>query len=158
MYACYLLTGVSFASLLVTGLQGYFSFNVFGLPILQFALLTSITYLFTQTLIIFFFVGTGVSLKEFAQMLDLTEDFHRRSISIKRIIYPPTLLNMVLVCTWFCLLGAVQTEAIPAWIHGVLFPLTWLHFAHTIVIQHRCFRDNTQIFYDLAELDLETNA
>ena len=93
MYACYLLTGVSFASLLVTGLQGYFSFNVFGLPILQFALLTS-----------------------------------------------------------------VQTEAIPAWIHGVLFPLTWLHFARTIVIQHRCFRDNTQIFYDLAELDLETNA
>jgi len=157
MYACYLLTGISFASLLVTGIQGCFQFDVFGLPHLQFALLTSVTYLFTQTLVIFFFVGTGVSLKEFAQMHDLTEDFHRRSISIKRVIYPPTLLNMVLVCTWFCLIGGVQTEVVPAWIHGLLFFVTWFHFGWIIVIQHRCFRDNTQIFYDLAELDLETH-
>ena len=156
MYACYLLTGTSFLSLLVTGIQGYFQFDIFGLPHLQFALLTSVVYLFTETLIIFFFVGTGVSVKEFTQMHCLPSDYHYRSIAIKRVIYPPTLLNIILVMVLFIIGGGVHTEVISTWVHALLFFIAWLHFGWTIVIQHRCFRDNTQIFYDLAKLDLES--
>ncbi len=48
MISCYLLTGCSLLLFILTGIQGYFQFPVFGLNHPALALLTASIYLFTE--------------------------------------------------------------------------------------------------------------
>ena len=74
MIMCYLFTALTLLMLLVSGLQGYFQFLIFKANHPAFALLTTIVYLFTETLIMFYFVGIGMSIKEFMLEKHLSVD------------------------------------------------------------------------------------
>ena len=150
MNTCY---GLSFLTLilLLTGfLQSFLHFPVLKAGHLTFMLLTSIIYLFTETLIIFFFVGTGVSVKEYTQEHKLGPDFHKRSLAIKYRVYPPQLLNILLMIIVFVLVGAVDTHRVPAVVYQTLFAVALIHFMAVKIIQHRCFRDNTRVILEMA--------
>ncbi len=150
MFACYLLTLVSVILLAVVGCQGYFHFQVMGLNHPSFALFTTIIYLFTETLVMFFFVGTGISIKEYVKEQEKDPEYYSRATSIKRTLYPPLLLNIVLVMTVFIIGGGVDTRVLPGWLHGALFIVAFLHFIKTIIVQHRCFKANTNIILDMS--------
>jgi len=150
MYLCYLLNALSFVLLAAVGLQGYFHFWEDHVSHPTLAIMSIIVYLAAQTLIMFFFVGTGVSIKEYSQEHELEPTFHRRSIALKRRLYPPLLLNILLVSVAFLLGGAVHTEMLPAWTHGLLFWIAIAHFGKTILIQHHCFKENTQTVLEMA--------
>ena len=149
MYACYLLTLVSVFLLAVTGCQGYLHFQIMGLNHPSFALFTTIIYLFTETLVIFFFVGTHSSIKEYVQEQERDPEFYAHAKSIKRTLFPPMMLNIALVMAVFIIGGGVDTLVIPGWLHGALFIVAFLHFVKTILIQHRCFKVNTRIILDM---------
>lgn len=149
MNACYGLSLVTFILLLVGLAQSFLHFPVLKAGHLTFMLLTSIVYLFTETLTIFFFVGTGVSVKEYTQEHKLTPDFHKRSLAIKYRVYPPLLLNLLLMVLVFVLVGAVDTPRMPAVVYQALFAIAFIHFIKVKMIQHRCFRDNTRIILDM---------
>jgi hypothetical protein len=149
MIACYLLMVLSFALLALTGIQGYAGFLFFGISHATLALLTAIIYLFTSTLLLFFFVGTGVSVKEYIlEKRGGTPEHYQRCIEIKRIAYPPILWNLLWVSLLFIIGGAVHTHRLPTWTHGLLFWVAVLHWGHTIGIQHRCFKENTKIMLE----------
>jgi hypothetical protein len=152
MFACYLLTLVSVFLLAVAGFQGYFHFQIMGLNHPSFALFMMIIYLFTETLVMFFFVGTGVSIKEYVNEHESDPEYYVHAQSIKRSLYPPMLLNLALVMTVFIIGGGVDTLVIPGWLHGVLFIVAFLHFIKTILIQHRCFKANTKIILTMSGL------
>ncbi len=117
---------------------------------MSFLILTAIVYLFTETLVIFFFVGTGVSVKEYMLEHKIYGDFHKRMISLKRVMYPPQLLNILILMTAFILYGAADTGKIPHIIYqGLLFGGI-IHFCYAKVIQHRSFRDNTFIILEMS--------
>ena len=151
MILCYLLSVLTFFMLLLNGIQGYFAFKIFHANHPTLALLTIIIYLFTQTLIIFYFVGIGVSIKEFVIDKKISADYHKRSISVKRWVYPPILLNMLLVMILFISGGAIATRHMPGWIHGMLFFISMFHFAKTIVVEHNAFKESTQIVVEMAQ-------
>jgi len=153
MIACYVLTAVSYVMLLSLGLQGYFGGHLLGVNHPTFALLTAIVYLFTETLVIFFFVGTGVSVKEFTQEHGADPEFHRQSIQIKRRLYPPLLLNILIFMVTFIIGGAVDTNRLPGFVHGLLFVILILHFTKAIMVQHRCFKENTAIILAMSGID-----
>jgi hypothetical protein len=124
-------------------LQTFFSFSVGQAGALTFMILTSIVYLLTETLVIFFFVGTGVSIKEYTLERRLKTDFHHKSIAIKRKVYPPLLLNMLCMIILFIGLGGVDTGKVAVeWYRGY-FLLCLAHFIYAKMIQHHCFKDNT---------------
>ena len=150
MITCYLFSILSFFMLLLTGLQGYFHFLIFHANHPTFALLTVIIYLFTETLVIFFFVGMGVSIRDYSQSNRLDAKFHRSSIAIKRIVYPPLLLNILLVMMLFVSGGAVDTHRMPGWMHGILFLICIIHFFKVIKIQHKCFKENTTLILEMS--------
>ena len=56
MILIYLLTGFSFIFFLLTGIQGYFEFYVINANHAIFGFFTAIIYLFTEVLVMFFFV------------------------------------------------------------------------------------------------------
>jgi len=156
MYMCYLGMLTSFVMLLLNGLQGYFHFAILNAHHATFAILTVIVYLFTESLVIFFFVGIGVSIKEYVQTQKLDTGFHHRSIAIKRKIYPPLLFNMLIVMVLFITGGAVDTARIPAWSHGILFYFAIFHLMHVMRIQHRSFRESTEIVLEMSGLPVRT--
>lgn len=149
MISIYLLSFITFISLVITGTQGLLGFTLFGTSHAAFGFVAAILYLFTEVLVMFFFVGTGVSIKEYVQENNANSQFHRRSIEIKRKLYPPTLFNVLLIMTTFIIGGGVDTNVIPAWIHGLLFYVALIHFFKMITVQHACFRENTEIVLEM---------
>ena len=150
MITCYIFSLLSFAMLLIVFFQSIVPFKVVSASPLSFLILTSIIYLFTETLVMFFFVGTGVSVKEYMLEQKVHGDFHQRSIKIKRRIYPPQLLNILILMIAFILFGAADTHKIPAWVYQGTLLLGILQFIDAKRIQNDCFRDNTKIVLDMA--------
>ena len=94
MYACYLLNLLTLVLLGLTALQGYIPFPLINANHAATALIAIILYLFTQTLIIFFFTGTGVNIRDYVQENNLDKELHERSKAIKYKLFSPLLLNM----------------------------------------------------------------
>ena len=136
--------------LLIVLAQSFVPFKVLEATPLSFLILTSIIYLFTETLIMFFFVGTGVSVKEYMQEQKIQGDFHKRSIAIKRRVYPPQLLNLLIVIVAFILFGAADNQKISLWLYRGALLIGIIQFLNAKWIQNACFRDNTQIILDMA--------
>ena len=136
--------------LLLSGIQGYYQVQIVQANHPQFALLTTIFYMFTETLIMFYFIGTGTAIKKTIQMSCLDTSLYDNIIKTKMKLFPHLTLNMVLVGIVFILGGAVQTGRISGWIHGMLFNLTFLHFMYTTLLQHNGFKENVAIISELA--------
>ncbi|HJM48168.1 MAG TPA: hypothetical protein QGH56_10170, partial [Candidatus Marinimicrobia bacterium] len=64
MIVSYLCTAISIILLALTGLQGYFQFHLMQANHPQFALFTAIFYMFTETLVMFYFIGSGTAIKK----------------------------------------------------------------------------------------------
>lgn len=152
MYACYILSAFTFLFLVTAFLQAFAQFTVFNAGHVTFIILTSIVYIFTETLIIFFFVGTGVSVKEYTIEHNLDHKFHKESIAIKRRVYPPLMLNLLYMIILFILVGAVDTLIFPKWLYQIIFALCIFHYVKIKIIQNGCFKDNTNIILEMSGL------
>ena len=155
MNSCYFLSLLSFLMLLLTGIQGYFHFNFFNANHSTFALLTVIIYLFTQTLIIFYFVGIGISIRDYTALQKTDAIYHKRSLAIKQRMYPPLLLNMLFVMVLFISGGALHTQGIPKWSHGLLFYIAIMDYFRVLLIEHVAFRDSTHIVLEMSGIKIQ---
>ena len=144
MISCYLLSLATFGMLFLLMMQGYMSLPFLHVPPLVFLIFTSMVYFFTETSVIFFFVGTGVSVRDYSQEHHLPDDYRQRSLAIKHKLYPPTMLNLLLMIILFVLPGAVHTGKVPWIAYQYYFIFCLWHFVYTKITQHHCFRENTE--------------
>ena len=144
MITCYVMSLITIIGLCIAFFQSFLKFNLFAANHLTFMVLVSILYAFTETLVIFFFVGTGVSVRDYTKDHNLDPKYHQKSISIKRVVYPPLMLNMLFMIILFCLVGAVDTYRVNPWVYYVLFVFCIFDYCRIKVIQNKCFRENTQ--------------
>jgi len=156
MNTCYIMSGLTFFILLIAFVQSFMKFHVFQANHVTFIILTSIIYIFTETLVIFFFVGTGVSIKEYTLDHKLDHGYHKRSIAIKRCVYPPLLLNMLFMIILFILVGAVDTYRFPSLAYQIMFFGCIVHYIKIKVIQNQCFKDNTHIILEMSGMQCST--
>lgn len=150
MYACYLLSLFTFLFLITGFIQSFLAFKILQANHVTFMILTSILYSFTETLVIFFFVGTGVSIREYSESKNLGTGFRQRSLAVKKRVYPPLLLNMLWMVILFVLVGAVDTQRISAWVYQILFVYCIVDYARIKWIQNSCFQENTQIILEMS--------
>jgi hypothetical protein len=153
MITCYVSTLITLLALLVGFFQSIFKFPIFESSHVTYMIFVSILYCFTETLVIFFFVGTGVSVKEYTKMHNLPPDYHKRSITIKRKVYPPLMLNLLFMVILFILVGAVDTHRFPMWLYWILFVACIGHYTKVKIQQNECFRENTQLILDMSGID-----
>jgi len=153
MITCYIMSLITFIFLIVGFLQSIINFPIFKADHVTFMILISMVYLFTETLVIFFYVGTGVSIRDYTKDNNLDHTFHKRSITIKRKVYPPLLLNMLFMIILFILVGAADTHRIPLWMYQTIFAGCILHYIRIKIVQNICFRENTQIIFDMSGID-----
>ena len=152
MITCYIMSGLTFILVVTAFFQSFLKFPVFQTNHVAFMILTSIVYLFTETLVIFFFVGTGMGIKESALDRKLDPEFHRRSIAIKRKVFPPLLSNMLLMILLFILVGAVDTHHFPIWAYRLIFLGCLLHFVKTKIVQNQSFGDITKLVFEMSSV------
>ena len=149
MIISYLFIAITIILLSVTGLQGYFQFYIIQANHPQFALFSVIFYMLTETLIMFYFIGSGTAIKKTIQTGGMNTNLYDNVKKTKMKLFPHLTLNMIFMGTVFILGGAVQTGIISGWIHGLLFDLAFIHFMYTTFLQHRGFKENVEIIGEL---------
>lgn len=149
MYACYFLNFLTLLLLSITALQGYIPFPIMHANHAATALMAIIIYLFTQTLIIFFFTGTGVNIRDYVKEHDLDTTLHERSKAIKYKLFSPLLLNMGGMMAVFIIGGAVHMKGFPGWAHGLIYWVVIAHYIKILIVEHECFKESTSIILDM---------
>ena len=153
MIMSYLCIAVTLLLLVLSGLQGYFQFKVLQASHPQFALLSAVFYMFTETLVMFYFIGSGTAIKKTISTLGVETDAYEKVKKTKMLLFPHLTMNMVFVGVVFILGGAVQMGSVSGWIHGLLFDLAFFHFLYTTALQHRGFKENVEIIGELSIVD-----
>tara|TARA_Y100000758_G_C15996934_1_gene402633 strand:- start:141 stop:590 length:450 start_codon:yes stop_codon:yes gene_type:complete len=136
---------LSFIGILINALQGFLDFNIYNANHIAFAFISTILYMFTQTLIMFYFIGSGKKIKETIINYKLDKSTYQEVIDIKMKLFPPLTLNMLFVGTAFVLGGGVHTGAINKYWHTGLFFISIIHYLKVIIIQHQSFIKNSHI-------------
>ena len=150
MILSYILIFISGIGLNIIGLNHYFNLQLFNIGIIKLDLFISIVFIATQTLIMFFFVGTGVSIKEYIQENpSINSSYHHKSIQLKRKLYPPTMAVTIFFVAMVILDGLyIIRQVQEIWFH-ISYGLTCYYFIKSMIIQHYCFKENTQIILDM---------
>ena len=156
MIVSYLCIAINIVLLSLTGLQGYFQFHLMQANHPQFALFTAIFYMFTETLIMFYFIGSGTAIKNSIKMGSGEPSLYEKVKQTKMILFPHLTMNMLFVGIVFILGGAVQTGSVSGWIHGLLFDFAFIHFLYVTVLQHRGFKENVEFIGEIAIVEEAT--
>jgi len=146
--------GISFVSIIIAAIAGYFQIDIYGASHILIALYSSIIYMFTETLIMFYFITTGIKIKEFIKQheLDIVK-YYKPIIDMKIKLFPNIMINMIIIGATFILHGAVDNNIISPLLHLIIYLIGVLHFIWLIFLQHRCFITNTELvilIHDLA--------
>ena len=153
MLLSYILMGISFVSIIMAALSGYFQFEISNANHILISLYSSIIYMFTETLIMFYFIVTGIKIKEIIKNnnLDATK-YYKPILNMKMKLFPHIMINMILIGATFIIGGAVHNGIISTFIHSLGFFLGIIHYGWLIFLQHRCFKTNIELVilvYDL---------
>lgn len=152
LYTCYALITVTGVLLTAAVVQGFAGIQVLGAGHPAFGFFTTIVFLLTQTAVIFFFVATGVSVRDFVRERGLGPDLIQRSRRAHGRVSGQTTLSLPLVMASAISGGASAAAAIPRWLHLAVVAVTYAHFLMLVVMQHRAFRTQTAIVVQMAEL------
>ena len=91
----YVLIVLSGIGLTLIGVNHYF--DIWARNHITLDLIISIIFIAGQTLVMFFFVGTGVNVREYLEAHpELGDSLYKQMFAIKRKLYPPTMMLTML--------------------------------------------------------------
>ena len=150
MIMCYVLVAISGLGLFQIGLNHYFDFFITNR--ISFDLIVSIIFIAAQTLVMFFFVGTGVNVREYLESHpELGDKLYRKMFAIKRQLYPPTMMVTMLFMAMVIVDGVYYFGKISEWWFHILYFLTLYYFYKATKEQHTSFIGSTEIVLEMTE-------
>ena len=152
MLLSYFLMILSMILLIVNGAQGYLQFKIYNATHIQFAFIATIFYMFSQSWIMFYFIGSGKTIKETILKYDLDKNLYQEVINSKRKLFPHLTLNILLIGTVFVIGGGVQTKVVSGTTHGLLFIFSLIHLLYLIKLEHEAFKDTAEMLSKLGSL------
>src|SRR6266704_2713908 len=87
---------------------------------IRFALFGIVVVLFTQTMTLFYFVGTGSRIKKVVQRYRLAASFVERTRLLKARLFPWLTFTPLVTMAAFIIGGGAHTRVIAGWVHGAL--------------------------------------
>ena len=144
MILSYVMVVLSGVGLFMVGLNHYFDF--WARNHITLDLLVSIIFIAAQTLVMFFFVGTGVNIREYLEAHPtMGKDLYQQMFAIKRKLYPPTMMVTILFMAMVIIDGAFYIGKVSEWWFHILYILTFYYFFKATIIQHNSFKESTEI-------------
>ena len=147
----HMLMMVSFFLLAISTIKGHFIINDFGLMLQPFSIIVILTYVFTQTLILFLIIAIN---KEIKNLLSKHSDAIECSdyTRYKKQMHIHTSFNLIFIATLAILFAAVHIGFIGLFIHRIFFIIALLHYAYTIRIQYYCFKEISKLIVRLNDM------
>ena len=136
---------VSLLLLVLNGAQGYLHFKIYNATHIQFAFLSTIFYMFSESWIMFYFIGSGKTIKETILKYNLDKSLYQEVINSKRKLFPHLTLNILLIGTVFVIGGGVQTKVVSGSTHGGLFIFSIFHLLYLTKLEHEAFKDTANM-------------
>ena len=150
MILCYVLVTISGLGLVQIGLNHYFDF--WQTNRITFDLIVSIIFIADQTLVMFFFVGTGVNIREYLEEHpELGHDLYKKMFAIKRRLYPPTMMVTMLFMATVIVDGIYYFGRISEWWFHASYFLTLWYFYKATKEQHASFKGSTEIVLEMTK-------
>ena len=125
---------------------------------IRFALFGIVVVLFTQTMTLFYFVGTGSRIKKVVQRYGLAASLVERTRRLKARLFPWLTFTPLLTMAAFIVGGGAHTRALPGWIHGLLALLALAMNLITAVVAVVCISDNIVLIEEIDAALPETAA
>ena len=151
MITCYIMMLSNFLIILLTGLMGYFKFTVWGAAHAPFAVFAIIVFILTETLVMFFFIATGKSIKQMISHDHRFIEYWEQTIRVKKQVFPQIILTITLIGVVFIYGGVIDNNLASSWLHGPLFILAFLQHTWSLVIKNRSFREQVNIAAEISK-------
>ena len=140
----YIMIVLSGIGLTLIGLNHYF--DIWAQNHITLDLIVSIIFIDAQTLIMFFFVGTGVNVREYLELhSELGDSLYKQMFAIKRKLYPPTMMVTILFMAMVIMDGVYFIGKASEWWFHILYLLTLYYFFKATIVQHNSFKESTEI-------------
>jgi hypothetical protein len=135
-------TLLTIAGLIATVVMGFRATPVHQGDHILTALVTVVIGLFSQSMTMFFFIGTGKELKEAsnqnADVVQRTKDFKSR-------VFPAAMWAMTAIMVTFITGGGVGLGKTPVWLHDALSALSIFMYARAYWIQIKAMNENATL-------------
>ena len=140
MLSCYLLMIINFINFTISGAMVFFDIQFFGANHAQFSLLAILIFVLTETIVMYFFIATGKSIKNILIENNSSESerLWDEIKSIKGTIFPQIMLTIAIVSTLYVFYYGYVTsnsnsENIKySWVSAPLFLVGYLNFLSRI--------------------------
>ena len=118
---------------------------------IRFALFGIVVVLFTHTMGLFYFVGTGSRIKKVVVRYGLPEEFVARTRVFKKQLSPWLTFTPLVTMAAFIIGGGAHTRVLPGWVHGTLALISLVMNLYTAFLAIRCIGENVQLIDEIDE-------
>ncbi|HUP60456.1 MAG TPA: hypothetical protein VNA69_08580 [Thermoanaerobaculia bacterium] len=132
-------TLLTIAGLIVTIIMGFQASPAHAADHIIVAIVTVVIGLFSQSMTMFFFIGTGKELKEKSNM---DADIVQRTRAFKSSVFPAAMWAMTAIMITFIMGGGVGSGKTPRWLHDALAAASLILFARAYWVQIHAMHEN----------------
>jgi hypothetical protein len=112
---------------------------------IRFALFGIVVTLFTHTMTLFYFVGTGSRIRKVVREHRLPEALYQRTVRFKARLFPWLTATPLVTMAAFILGGGAHTRVLPAWAHGTPALAAVAMNLVTALVALRCLGENVAL-------------
>ena len=138
-------TLLSIAGLIATMVMGFLASPVQTAQHIYFALATVFIGLFSQSMTMFFFIGTGKEIKEKVKGASEESAVVQRTKQFKSKVFPAAMYAMIMLMVTFITGGGVAGGQTPRWLHDVFSFTTLLLFGRAYWVQLQAMMANADL-------------
>ena len=138
-------TLLSIAGLIATSVAGFIHAPGHYAQHIFLALGTVVLGLFSQSMTLFFFIGTGKQLKDKAKGGEHENDVRKSTRALSMRVSPAATYAMAILMVTFIMGGGVSTGKTPRWLHLSLSALTIVLYARAYWIEIRAMEQNARL-------------
>lgn len=138
-------TLLTIAGLLATSIMGFFASPVHAAQHILFALGTVVIGLFSQSMTMFFFIGTGRQLKDKTQGGPHEAEVKAATRRFSMIVSPAATFAMAALMVTFIMGGGVASGKTPRWLHDALTLATIVLYARAYWIEVHAANENAKL-------------
>ena len=149
MIICYLLMLVNSINLILAGISGYFKLSIIGANHVEFALFSMMIFIITETLVMYFFIATGKSIKEAIEKNLGSKEIWEKERRLKMKLFPQIMLTLMFFSIIFIYGGVADNKLPTAYLHGYLFPIAMIHHIWILKVKNESFKDQIELIREL---------
>lgn len=138
-------TLLTIAGLIATGVAGFLASPGHVAQHIFLALGTVVIGLFSQSMTMFFFIGTGKQIKEGVRGSEHEAEVRKSTRALAMRVSPASMYAMVLLMILFITGGGVAGGKTPKWLHLSLAVATVLIYARAYWVEVRAMEQNAQL-------------